>query len=79
MIPNQVAPESHRNADDLRKLCDKLKEDIKTRKYMIESDVAKFLDEASQWFQENPTQDPTGDSKLILHNIQLTKENAMVS
>jgi hypothetical protein len=46
---------------------------------MVASDVAEFLDEISRSFQENPTQDLTGDSTLSLQNIQLAKENAMVS
>jgi hypothetical protein len=79
MTPGQGAPESHLNADDLRKLCDKLQQNIAIRKHMVASDVAEFLDEISRSFQENPTQDPTGDSTLSLQNIQLAKENAMVS
>jgi len=74
-----VAPESHRNTDDLRKLHNELEENIATRVHMIASDVAKSLDEVNQWFQGNPTQDSTRNWKLVLNNIQLAKESAMVS
>lgn len=79
MTPGEIAPESHRNVDDLRKLYDELQEDIIIRKYMITNDAAKFLDEISQSIQGQPTQDSTGDWKLALQNTQLKKDMAMVS
>jgi hypothetical protein len=79
MTPAIVTSESHRNADDLRTLCDELQEDIAIRTHMIASDVAESLDKVNRWFQRKSTQDPTGNWKLIVHNIQLAKEKAMVS
>ncbi len=79
MAPIKLTSESHRNVDDLRKLYDELQEDAATRKNMIETDVAESLDKVSKWLQRKPTQDPSGDWKLIQDNIQLAKEKAMVS
>jgi tartrate dehydratase alpha subunit/fumarate hydratase class I-like protein len=72
-------PDFSRNCDDLRKLCDEVQEEIDLQKTRIEKEVTESYEEIKQWFERQPKKALNDHLEVILQNIKLAKDKAMVN